>query len=150
MIKKSKMLKNKNTFNVVHKIGILYIISTKRNVKCAFVDPNEKKVKTSCSLGVIKVDNKSLMTEYERANEMGLLMAQKIQDFKYTKISIFLRGLGLNRKAIVKGLECSGFIIDKLMDMTLSPHNGCRLAKVRRKKFRTKVSYKNVNKIGGM
>lgn len=150
MIKKNQVLEKKTTFNILHKMGILYIISTKRNIKCTFVDPVEKKVKTSCSLGVIRIDNKALTTEYERANQMGLLIAQKIQDLKYTKISIILRGLSINRKAVIKGLERSNFIVDKLIDITLSPHNGCRLPKVRRKKFRTKVSYKSANKVAGI
>lgn len=142
--KKSRVYKKKITYNVTHKSGILYIVSTKKNIKCSFVDPAEKKVKTSCSIGVIKVDNTLLTTEYERAVELGAFIAQKIQNLKYTKLSILLRGLGVNRKAVVKGLERSGFIIDKFIDFTFPPHNGCRLGKVRRKKKRTKVSFKSV------
>lgn len=142
--KKSRVYKKKITYNVTHKSGILYIVSTKRNIKCSFVDTIEKKVKTSCSIGVIKVENTLLTTEYERAVELGTFIAQKIQDLKYTKISVLLRGLGANRKAVVKGLERSGFIIDKIIDLTFSPHNGCRLSKIRRKKKRTKVSFNSV------
>lgn len=142
------MIKKKKS-NTVHKSGILYIISTKRNIKCSFVDPFEKKVKTSCSIGIIKVDNKNLTTEYERSIEMGSHIAQKIQNYKYNKLSIIVRGLGANRKAVVVGLKRFGFLIDKFIDLTFLPHNGCRLPKLRRKKFRTKVSYKTANTATG-
>lgn len=56
--KKHLMLYIKQTFHV--------LFSTKRNIKGAFVDPIEKTVKASCSLGVIKLDNKGLTTDCER------------------------------------------------------------------------------------
>lgn len=141
------MIKNKEKLSsgITYKSGILYIVSTKRNIKCSFVDPLEKKVKTSCSIGIIKIDNKNLTTDYERAIEMGVYVSQKIQNLKYNKISIIVRGLGINRKAVIVGLERFGFTIDKFIDLTSLPHNGCRPSKVRRKKIRTKVSYKSAS-----
>lgn len=141
------MIQNKEKLlsGISNKSGILYIVSTKRNIKCSFVDPIEKKVKTSCSIGIIKIDNKNLITDYERAIEMGAYIAQKIQNFKYNKLSIIVRGLGVNRKAVIVGLERFGFAIDKFIDLTFLPHNGCRSSKVRRKKNRTKVSYKSAS-----
>lgn len=137
--------KEKSLSDISCKSGILYIVSTKRNIKCSFVDPIEKKVKTSCSIGIIKTDNKNLITDYERAIEMGGYIAQKIQNFKYNRISVAIRGLGVNRKAVIVGLERFGFIVDKFIDLTFLPHNGCRSSKVRRKKNRTKVSYKSAS-----
>ncbi|CAM9111360.1 unnamed protein product [Sphacelaria rigidula] len=145
------MIKNKEKLSpsITYKSGILYIVSTKRNIKCSFVDPLEKKVKTSCSIGIIKIDNKNLITDYERAIEMGAYIAQKIQNLKYIKLSIVIRGLGINRKAVIVGLERFGFVINKFIDLTFLPHNGCRASKVRRKKNRTKVSYKSASITSG-
>ncbi|CAM9693720.1 unnamed protein product, partial [Sphacelaria rigidula] len=76
---------------------------------------------------------------------MGLHVAQKIQNLRYCKLFIVVRGLGIKRKAVTVGFERFGFVIDHFLDFTFSPHNACRASQVRRENNRNKVSYKSVN-----
>ena len=66
----------------------------------------------------------------------------KLKFLKYTKVYVFLSGIGPGRISIINSFRNSDIKILGLTDMTLYPHNGCRSKKLRRKKFRTKISVK--------
>nr|YP_011008159.1 ribosomal protein S11 [Egregia menziesii]WBP70060.1 ribosomal protein S11 [Egregia menziesii] len=123
------------------KKGIIIIKSTKRNVFCSLIDRHEKKVKTSCSLRVPFYENKYNEREnlYTRGLLLGNLFIDKAIALGYIEFVIFL-GSGINkgRRGVVRGLSKKGVKITFLYLGTSYPHNGCRPAKIRRKKFRTK------------
>nr|YP_011008404.1 ribosomal protein S11 [Syringoderma abyssicola]WBP70375.1 ribosomal protein S11 [Syringoderma abyssicola] len=136
---KPKPFSKKNQKNI--KICVVYVSCTKRNTLCTFVDPFEKKVKTSCSVGMVKESNKEKKDSYAVVNRLGQFIVQKIRDLRYTKVSVVFRGLGIGKTAVMNNLRDSGLGVESVRDTTLVPHNGCRPPKVRRKKFRTRVGF---------
>ena len=123
-----------------NKFGYVYITSTRRNLFCTIVDFSDKKVKFSCSYGLIKTDSKKL--EYAPGKLLGNLFINKIKTLRYNKIYISLAGIGAGRIPIINSFRNSGIKVLRVTDITLFPHNGCRPKKLRRKKLRTKISSK--------
>nr|WJW71306.1 ribosomal protein S11 [Macrocystis pyrifera] len=124
------------------KKGIIIIKSTKRNIFCTLMDIDEKKVKTSCSLRVPSYVNEYNEREnlYTRGLLLGNLIGDKAINLGYKEFTILLRsGINKGRRGVVKGLsKKKGIKITFLYLSTCYTHNGCRPAKARRKKFRTK------------
>ena len=123
-----------------NRCGYVYITSTKRNLFCTIVDFIDKKVQFSCSYGFVKTDAKFL--EYVPAKLLGQLFVNKIKTLKYNKVYLVLAGIGSGRISIINSFRNSDIKVLRVTDITLCPHNGCRPKKLRRKKFRTKISSK--------
>nr|YP_009672645.1 ribosomal protein S11 [Dictyopteris divaricata]QDB64130.1 ribosomal protein S11 [Dictyopteris divaricata] len=122
-----------------NKHGIVYIRGTKRNTFCVLIDGSDQKVKISSSVGSISPDKAS---PYVTTKLLAQYFVQRLIDLKYVRVSVVLRGLGVGRGVVINSLRNSGLHLHTIKDTTLSPHNGCRPPKVRRKKFRTRVSFK--------
>lgn len=58
---------------------------------------------------------KAAYDAYEKASRFGVQEA-----------AVIIRGVGMGRRAAVKGLRTAGLIITSLSDRTPIPHNGCR------------------------
>ncbi len=123
------------------KLGSVYIRCTKRNIFCTLVDPLSKKVRTSCSLQVPQYKNEYNEREnpYTRGLLLGSLLAERTISLGYNKLVIYLVGTSAGRLGVVRSLGKSDINIHSIVLATCMPHNGCRPAKVRRKKYRTKV-----------
>jgi small subunit ribosomal protein S11 len=50
----------------------------------------------------------------------------KARRFGVSEASVIVKGVGMGRKAAVKGLRTAGLVITSLSDHTPVPHNGCR------------------------
>nr|YP_011008054.1 ribosomal protein S11 [Desmarestia aculeata]WBP69920.1 ribosomal protein S11 [Desmarestia aculeata] len=129
----------------INKVGSVYIKCTKRNIFCTLINPLNKKVETSCSLRVPTYDNKHNERDnlYTRAVLLGKLLAQKTIDLGYKELIIYLTGMNKGQLAIIRSFSKVELEIDSIVLVTSNPHNGCRPAKVRRKKFRSKVRNTN-------
>jgi len=129
----------------INKLGSLYIKCTKRNIFCTLMDPLNKKVETSCSLRVPTYDNKYNERDnlYTRAVLLGRLLAQRTINLGYKELIIYLTGINKGQLAIIRSFSKVEIDIDSIVLATRNAHNGCRPAKVRRKKFRSKV--RNLN-----
>jgi len=127
------------------KLGSLYIKCTKRNIFGTLINPLNKKVETSCSLRVPAYDNKYNERDnlYTRAVLLGRFLAQKTIDLGYRELIIYLTGSNKGQLAIIRSFDKVEIDIDSIVLSTRNPHNGCRPAKVRRKKFRSKVRNSN-------
>jgi small subunit ribosomal protein S11 len=51
---------------------------------------------------------------------------EKAQKYGVQEASVVVKGVGMGRRAAVKGLRTAGLIITSLSDHTPIPHNGCR------------------------
>lgn len=140
-IKKSSLTKD---FNNSSKIGVIYIRCSRRNVFCTLIDPSEKQVKFSCSSGVAEVSQSALKfnSNYFKSKILSQYFIQKIKEFGFGKLRIIVNGLGTARVVLISALRNSNLQIIDIQDATLIPHNGCRGPKQRRKKLRTRLSFK--------
>lgn len=140
-IKKGGLLKN---FNDSSKIGVIYIHCSRRNVFCTLIDPLKKQVKFSCSSGVSEVSQSAsrFNNNYFKSKILTQYFIQKIKEFGFDKLRIVIRGLGTARVVLISALRNSNLQIIDIQDTTLIPHNGCRGPKQRRKKLRTRLSFK--------
>lgn len=141
LIKKKEDLIKKPIRFKSKKRGNIYIKSTNRNIFCSLMDIKDNKVKTSCSLRVPKYENE--FNERENLRKRGILLGElfgdKIVDLGYREVAIFLdSGVNKGRKGVVNGLSTKNLKVSFIQVLKGYPHNGCRPAKVRRKKIRTK------------
>lgn len=126
------------------KTGILYLRCTRRNVFCTLVDSEEKRVKFSCSLGVSGVSHQALdfKNNYMKSKLLSQYFIQKVKGFSIGRLRIVTCGLSVGRATLLNTIRNSSLQIISIEDSTLAPHNGCRGPKQRRKKSRTKLSFK--------
>lgn len=128
-----------STFVRSEKRAYVYMKSNKRNLFCTITDISDKKIKFSCSYGSIKLEHK---TGYAIAKLLGHLVTNKLKELKYNVVLIILNGLGSGRMPVLNNFRNSNIKVLSVKDITIAPHNGCRLKKLRRKKSRTKISPK--------
>nr|YP_011008229.1 ribosomal protein S11 [Halosiphon tomentosus]WBP70130.1 ribosomal protein S11 [Halosiphon tomentosus] len=124
-----------------NKLGSIYIKCTRRNIFCTLMDTSNKKVQTSCSLRVPPYENEYNEREnlYARGLALGELFAGRTVSLGYNKVIIYLAGVSKGRSGVVRGLSDTGVGIYSIVIATCNPHNGCRPAKVRRKKNRSRA-----------
>nr|YP_011008090.1 ribosomal protein S11 [Dictyotopsis propagulifera]WBP69956.1 ribosomal protein S11 [Dictyotopsis propagulifera] len=122
----------------VKKKAILYLKCTKRNSFCTLVDFSDLKIKFSCSVGIMK--NKK--NNYLNVKLLAEKFVQKIIILGYNEVSIILLGLGLGRIVILNSIRESNLNLDLIHDYTSGIHNGCRPSKIKRKKHKSKISFK--------
>jgi small subunit ribosomal protein S11 len=48
------------------------------------------------------------------------------------KVEVWVKGPGSGREAAIRSLQAAGLEISGIKDVTLTPHNGCRMSKRRR------------------
>jgi len=124
------------------KRGLICIRTTKRNVLFSLVDVDRSRVKLSSSLGCVKYGGVDRKANYASVRAFSEFFTRKIIEFGYTDISIIFRGLGVTRVALIHVIRDYNLRINGIKDETLSSHNGCRPPKQRRKKVRTRISFK--------
>ena len=124
-----------------NKLGSIYIKCTHRNIFCTLMDTLNKKVKTSCSLRVPSYENEYNEREnlYTRGLLLGKLFAEKATSLGYGRVIIYLTGTSRGRSGLIRSLNKSSLDVYSIVLATSKPHNGCRPAKTRRKKFRSRV-----------
>ena len=123
------------------KLGSIYINCTKRNIFCTLTDTLSRKVKSSCSLRVPNYKNEFNEREnlYTRGLLLGKFFGSKVVSLGYNFFLIYFTGSNKGRSGVVRSLSKTGIEIYSTVLITHKAHNGCRPAKNRRKKFRTKV-----------
>ena len=127
--------------NSIKKCSIC-IRTTKRNVLFSLIDLNEKKVKLSSSLGCVKYGGIDKKGSYVSVRSFSEFFIRKIIELGYTDISLIFRGLGVIRAALIYSIRDHNLRLIEIKDKTLLSHNGCRPPTQRRKKVRTRLSFK--------
>jgi small subunit ribosomal protein S11 len=82
------------------------------------------------STGTIGFKKAKRATTYA-AQQVAEYLGAKLFENKVYRIIIIFKGVGKGRKSVIKGFKKKIKIL-KIIDKTLTPHNGCRLAKQRR------------------
>ena len=54
------------------------------------------------------------------------------QQFGISKVSVFIKGVGLGRESAVRALAAANVAVESIHDVTGIPHGGCRPKKARR------------------
>nr|YP_010485667.1 ribosomal protein S11 [Sargassum macrocarpum]YP_010485704.1 ribosomal protein S11 [Sargassum serratifolium]UVW81776.1 ribosomal protein S11 [Sargassum macrocarpum]UVW81813.1 ribosomal protein S11 [Sargassum serratifolium] len=123
------------------KFGSVYLRCTRRNIFCILADCESNAIKTSCSLRVPDYKNEFNEREnlYTRGLLLGKLFGNKIISLGYKKIIVHVVGTSKGRFGVVRSFSKLGIDIHSIILTTRTGHNGCRPAKRRRKKLRTKV-----------
>jgi len=57
---------------------------------------------------------------------------EKVKDFGFKKVNVFVRGIGGGRESAVRSLYSNGLDLISIKDVTPIPHGGVRLAGERR------------------
>nr|YP_010372555.1 ribosomal protein S11 [Myagropsis myagroides]UPE50192.1 ribosomal protein S11 [Myagropsis myagroides] len=141
VIKNTLIARYLNDNTGTNKLGSVYLRCTKRNIFCVLVDSNSKVIKTSCSLRVPYYKNEFNEREnlYTRGLLLGKLFGNKIILLGYKQIIVHIVGTSKGRFGVVRSFSKLGIDIHSIVLITRTAHNGCRPAKRRRKKLRTKV-----------
>ena len=58
--------------------------------------------------------------------------AAEAHDFGLRKVKVFVKGPGAGRESAIRSLHNSGIEVTEIVDVTPTPHNGCRPPKRRR------------------
>lgn len=110
---------------------------TKIEVKCSSnntilqaVTKNNKNIITSPGLLGFKGAKRS--TTYA-AQQTAEFLGEKLNEHKLTEVILIFKGFGKGKKSVIKGLLKKNINIIKIIDKMLTPHNGCRLPKQRRR-----------------
>lgn len=107
--------------------GIINVKSTFNNTIVSASDLNGNIVAIS-SPGQIGYKGARKSTAYA-ATKASEDLYEKIAKIGMKEVDIILKGIGPGRQAAVKGLKAAGLRINKLVDKTPVPHNGCRSKK---------------------
>ena len=103
---------------------------TNLNVKCTSNNtilhasrPESKNIVISTGIAGFKGAKRSTPYAAQKAAEV---MGSKLTEFKMNKVILCFNGVGKSKKSIVKGLRKTNIVIEKVVDKTQIPHNGCR------------------------
>ncbi len=58
--------------------------------------------------------------------------AEKAKSYGFEKADVYVKGVGHGREQALRGLIAQGITIQKIVDTTPVPHNGCRQPRTRR------------------
>jgi len=106
----------------------LHIYSTKNNTILSLTN-QEGKIISSLSCGMLSTSRQS--ANYT-AQQLGEMIAKKAISLKITKINVKTRGFGHGKTPAIRGLKIGKLRVNKIMECTNIPHNGCRSPKKRR------------------
>nr|YP_011008368.1 ribosomal protein S11 [Sporochnus bolleanus]WBP70339.1 ribosomal protein S11 [Sporochnus bolleanus] len=147
LIKNKKVVKYLSTSALKKKVikkggfGSAYITCTRGNIFCTLIDTLNGKVITSCSLRVPAYVNEYNEREnlYIRGLLLGKLFSYRITTLGYNRIILYLNGTSKGRLGVVRSMGKAGIKVYAMVSDACNPHNGCRPAKARRKKFRSRA-----------
>lgn len=110
--------------------GSIYISSTYNNTVITLTDLSGQ-VLAWRSAGAIGFKGTKKATPFaaSKVAEALFLIAEKIG---VSKVNIFVKGIGSGRDSAIRSLASRGLEINSIMDITPTPHNGCRPKKPRR------------------
>ncbi len=111
-------------------VGQAHIKSTFNNTIVTITDPTGAVISWASAGHVgFKGSRKSTPFAAQMAAESA---ARKAQEHGVRKVDVFVRGPGSGRETAIRSLQATGLEIDKIQDVTPTPHNGCRPSKRRR------------------
>lgn len=130
MANKQTVKKTKKTTKNISPIGNAYIFSGYNNTIVTITDLDGNTVcwSTGGNSG-FKGSRKS--TPFA-ATVVGETAAKKAVELGVKEVSAYIKGVGSGKSQCVKALRNAGLVINKIVDVTPTTHNGCRPKKRRR------------------
>ena len=110
--------------------GVAHVNSTFNNTMITISDAQGNAV-AWCSAGAMGFKGSRKSTPYAAqvaAEEAG----KKAMDHGMKTLEVNVKGPGSGRESALRALQCIGFTITSIRDVTPIPHNGCRPPKRRR------------------
>ena len=111
--------------------GQVHVLATFNNTIVTFTDPNGA-VLSASSAGACGFRGSKKGTAYAAqvaAEKAGQLAKQQ---YSVSKVSVFVKGVGLGREAAIRTLGSLDIHVDSITDKTGVPHGGVRPKKARR------------------
>ena len=129
MQKKAKVKRRKKITRKVSS-GNVYVHATFNNTIVTVAD-TDGKVLCWSSPGTVGFKGSRKSTPFA-ASIAAKDVARKAKTHGIREVNIFLKGPGSGKESAVRSIRTEGFNVRKIMDLTPTPHNGCRQKKRRR------------------
>ena len=129
MQKKTKVKRRKKIARKVSS-GKVFVHATFNNTIVTVTDTNGKILCWS-SPGTVGFKGSRKSTPFA-ANVAAKDAVKKAKMFGISDVEIYLRGPGSGKESAVRSIKTEGLNVRTIMDMTPTPHNGCRPRKRRR------------------
>jgi small subunit ribosomal protein S11 len=111
--------------------GQIHILATFNNTIVSITDANGA-VLVNCSAGACGFRGSKKGTAYAAQVAAEKAVATAKQSNGISKVSVFVKGVGLGREAAVRAIATADIAVDSITDVTGLPHGGCRPPKARR------------------
>ena len=129
MQKKAKTKKHKKILRKIS-FGKIYVHATFNNTIVTVAD-EDGKVLCWSSPGTVGFKGSRKSTPFA-ASIAAKDVVKKARVHGIRDVDIFLRGPGSGKESAVRSIRTEGLNVKKIMDLTPTPHNGCRPKKRRR------------------
>jgi len=125
-------MEKKNSFQTLSTVfsAIIHIRSTFNNILISITDINGN-VLICASPGVLGFKGSKRATSFA-AQIVAETLGLKMLKYGISTAKIVLKGVGKGRNSAIMGFKAAGIVITTIVDMTTTPHNGCRPKKQRR------------------
>ncbi len=105
-------------------VGKAFIKATYNNTIISLTDV-EGNVISWASTGMAGFKGPKKSTSYA-AQIITRIASEKAKNHGLEEVSVYVRGVGTGREAVIRTLNSSGITINTIKDVTPVPHNGCR------------------------
>lgn len=129
MQKKTKTRKRKKIARKVSS-GKIYVHATFNNTIVTVTD-TEGKILCWSSPGIVGFKGSRKSTPFA-ANVAAKDAVRKAKGYGIRDAEVFLKGPGAGKESAVRSIRSEGLSVRTIMDVTPTPHNGCRPKKRRR------------------
>ncbi len=110
--------------------GVAHVRSTFNNTVITITDAGGNTIAWS-NAGVAGFKGSRKSTPFA-AQLAGKDAAEKAMEHGMRNVSVFVKGPGSGREAVIRSLQAAGLEVTAIRDVTPVPHNGCRPPKRRR------------------
>ncbi len=129
MQKKANVKKKKKIFKKISN-GKIFVHATFNNTIITVADTNGKVLCWS-SPGIVGFKGSRKSTPFA-ANIAAKDAVRKAKVHGLKEVEVFLTGPGAGKESVVRSIRSEGLNVRTIMDLTPTPHNGCRPKKRRR------------------
>lgn len=128
---KAKVKKTKSKKRKVFK-GIAHVLATFNNTIITITD-EEGNALVTYSPARVGFKNAKKRTAYAATKAAMAAAAAAMDNYGLKEVKVYVKGAGIGRNAAIKGIASAGLKVTMLVDVTKTPHNGCRPKKKPRK-----------------
>ncbi len=125
---KKKVAKKK--IKMVHRKGVVHILSTYNNTIITITDPMGNALTTTSS-GQSGFKGPKKATPYAASIIVGKAV-EKAHEYGLEEVDVLVKGVGGGRDSAIRALNANGLRVLSIKDVTPIAHNGCRPRKPRR------------------